>query len=87
MQFKSRYDGELVLSKGDIRTRRPIRQGEVVSFSGKTVERFGDNLLALAKKGMLAPFDDEAREFVKPGSVEPKKEEPKKAGFLFSGDK
>jgi hypothetical protein len=63
MQFKSRYTGELVLSKGNIKTRRPIKQGEHVSFSSKTVERFGADIFALARKGLLAALDDEARAF------------------------
>lgn len=73
MQFKSRFKGELVLSKGPIRTRRPIEQGELVSFSAKTVERFGEGLLAYARKGQLAPVDEEARTFVASGTSEEKK--------------
>ena len=61
MKFRSRYSGELVLTKGQIKTRRSIERGETVSFGAKTVDLFGADLKALAKAGRLAPLDDEAR--------------------------
>jgi len=66
MQFKARYTGELVLTEGPITTRRPIKSGEVVSLSAKTVERFGNHVKTLVKKGMLVPRDEEAQVFIDP---------------------
>jgi hypothetical protein len=79
MQFKSRYTGELVLSKEPIRTRRPIKQGESISFSAKTVDMFGGSIRALALQGKLAPIDDEARAFIESRPVAEVKEAPKEA--------
>lgn len=69
MKFKSRYTGELVLSKGPIRTRRAIRQGETIELSEKTLEMFGEDVRKLVLSSQLAPADDAARTFVDPEYV------------------
>src|SRR4026208_1539660 len=66
MQFRSRYDGKLVLTKGPITTERPIKRGDAVSFSAKTIQHFGEDIREKVRKGMLAALDDEARAFVDP---------------------
>jgi hypothetical protein len=66
MQFRSRYDGKLILTKGPITTERPIRRGDAVSFSAKTIQHFGEDIRDKVKRGMLAALDDEARAFVDP---------------------
>jgi len=69
MQFRSRYDGKLILTKGPITTERPIKRGDAVSFSAKTIQHFGENIKEKVKKGMLAALDDEARAFLDPSKT------------------
>jgi hypothetical protein len=66
MQFRSRYDGKLVLTKGPITTERPIKRGDAVSFSAKTIQHFGEDIKEKVSRGMLAALDDEARAFLDP---------------------
>jgi hypothetical protein len=83
MQFRTRFEGELILTKNDIRTKRPVKRAETITFTEKTITNFGESIKANVKNRLLLPLDNEARVFV---GLEPLAEEdlPKKKTSVSS---